>query len=130
MDKNRRRILPTIPRPSTTIPQLPPDSRPGGHGHVRGLWLPGHHPRVQPQLQAHTRLPTRFRRPPWSPGSGGRGVRMQPCGSPCFTVIPGKSTDGIWSCVSVWMRAAGDRVSTEMFGGGGGCPQAHISDLG
>ena len=36
VDKNRRRILPTIPRPSTA------DTRPPGHGHVRCLRDPPH----------------------------------------------------------------------------------------
>ena len=37
VEKHTRRILPTIPRPSTTIPQVPPGSRPPGHGHARPL---------------------------------------------------------------------------------------------
>ena len=105
-----RSILPTIPHPSTTIPRLPPDTRRGGQGHVRCLRLPGHHPRAQPQPQAHTRLPTRFRLPPMEPGHGGRGFRRQPCGGRCVTGFPGKSSDGLPSSVSVWVRAGEDRA--------------------
>ena len=43
-EKHRRHILPMSPRPSTAIPQVPPDSCPPGHGHYRDPEPPLPHP--------------------------------------------------------------------------------------
>ena len=41
--ENVRSILPTISRPSTALLQVPLDTGPPGHGHVRRPRLPGRH---------------------------------------------------------------------------------------
>ena len=43
-EKHRRHILPMSPRPSTAIPQVPPDSCPPGHGHYSDPEPPLPHP--------------------------------------------------------------------------------------
>ena len=68
VEKHTWRILPTIPRPSTTIPQVPPGSRP--HGHWRARPLPPD-PRPTPGTPVTSNLHPAAR---MKPGGGGASV--------------------------------------------------------
>ena len=61
---------PTIPRPSAVIPQVYPDTRPPGNGHVTGPPHPGRAPRVLLLLRPITRPPARFGVPYLGQGAG------------------------------------------------------------
>ena len=61
---------PTIPRPSAVIPQVYPDTRPPGNGHVTCPPHTGRVPRVLLLLRPITRPPARFGVPSWGQGAG------------------------------------------------------------
>ena len=74
-----RSILPTTHRPPAAIPQVHPDTRPPGHGHVRGPRLPSRIPRVLLLLRPIARPHARFCVPYWGKGPGGlrtAGLRL------------------------------------------------------
>ena len=107
VEKHTWRILPTIPRPSTTIPQVPPGSRPPGHWHARPL-PPDPRPTpgtpVTPNLHPAARM---------KPGGGGASVDSPVSGRPPspFSMLAHARNIGGWRVevqghvTALWGRA-------------------------
>ena len=78
-EKHRRHILPMSPRPSTAIPQVPPDSCPPGHGHYSDPEPPLPHPHEargggRPEAAVSPGAPPSPQAPCWSmPRTSGAG---------------------------------------------------------
>ena len=120
MEKHRR---PPIPRPSTAIPQVPPDIRPPGHGHVRGCRRTGRRPPCIAVIpNPHPPAP-RFgglhgARGRGAGGASGRGhADVRESGAIRGTDLEARECQRAGGRGSWWPRGCP--------GAGGGCPQGH-----